>query len=577
MTIEIPQYKHLPENQFLEYVDNKSYLLIGENGSGKSTILESVFKKYIEDDEKNVICFTSGQNELYSDIFNTHKRNSSRFSQNENNVIKSYFFDKDWIRLLIFYSTSLKSNGLVRKFLLNKGIIEVDSFTNNDISTKLSFKFGVNKEYIDVIKNELLVEGRGEFVENSKRRTKQFSLLQRLINHKINSNYDFDEISDTITKRTIEINSDEVDVIFNSDTNSIFTFLSHSVLDRLSNIDIKSVKLYFDNSLEFNQLSDGEYQLLSIYSLIDLFDSDNTIFLFDEIDSHLHYKNIQLLWNTLNNINGKVLTTSHIVDSIIVNDFDTIKLIDDGNIQQNTPIEKVFDRLNTITSNDTYKFKVSSKLDNIVLVENYTDWFIFRELCIIKMDSGYNEDVFNGIHYINCSSGYENHTEVFGNNKLNWYKKYKEVISRSDSKVKNIFMICDRDDLSIGSIKDNLIVTETEEHKPILKKHSRTTPHLLSWKRKQIENYLISKSMLDYYGMTESILNKLERSFELTNTNLDCIQIQSLEIKDELKVLYSDENGVDYLKLKEVIGKIPKEEISEDIKIMYGYIKSKVE
>ena len=41
--------------------------------------------------------------------------------------------------------------------------------------------------------------------------------------------------------------------------------------------------------------------------------------------------------------------------------------------------------------------------------------------------------------------------------------------------------------------------------------------------------------------------------------------------------MYSDENGVDYLKLKEVIGKIPKEEISEDIKIMYGYIKSKVE
>ena len=48
MTIEIPQYKHLPENQFLEYVDNKSYLLIGENGSGKSTILESVFQKYIK-------------------------------------------------------------------------------------------------------------------------------------------------------------------------------------------------------------------------------------------------------------------------------------------------------------------------------------------------------------------------------------------------------------------------------------------------------------------------------------------------------------------------------------------------
>lgn len=577
MTIQIPQYKHLLENQSLEYDENKSYLLIGENGSGKSTILESVFQKYIEDEEKNIICFTSGQNELYSDIFNRHKRNSNRFTPNENNIIKSYFFNKDWIRLLIFFSTSLKSNGLVRNFLLEKGIIEVNTLTNKDVTTKLSFKFGVNKEYIDIIKNELLIEGRGEFVENSKRRTKQFSLLQRLINHKINDNYDFDEISDTITKRTIEINSDEVDVIFNSDTNSIFTFLSHSVLDRISNIDIDSVKLYFNEELEFNQLSDGEYQLLSIYSLIDLFDTDDTIFLFDEVDSHLHYKNIQLLWNTLNNINGKVLTTSHIVDSIMVNDFNTIKLIDNGNIQPNTPIEKVFDRLNTITSNDTYKFKLSSKLDNIALVENYTDWFIFKELCIIKIGSEYDEDVLKSIHYINCSSGYETHTEVFGNNKLNWYKKYKEVINRSDSRTKNIFMICDRDDLSIGSIKDNLIVTETEEHKPILRKHSRTTPHLLSWKRKQIENYLLSKTMLEEYGITQSILDKLERSFELDNTPMDYLQIQNLEIKDEIKILYSDDNGVDYLKLKEVIGKIPKEEISDDIKTMYEYIKSKME
>ena len=442
MTIEIPQYKYLLESQLLEYGDNKSYLLIGENGSGKSTILESVFQKYIEDEEKNVICFTSGQNELYSNIFNKHKKNSRRFTPNENNIIKSYFFNKDWIRLLIFFSTSLKSNGLVRKFLLQKGIIEVNTVTNKDISTKLSFKLGVNKEYIDIIKNELLVEGRGEFVENSKRRTKQFSLLQRLINNKIDDNYDFDEVSDTITKRNIEINSDEVDFIFNSDTNSIFTFLSHSVLDRLSNIDIESIRLHFDNSLEFNQLSDGEYQLLSIYSLIDLFDTDNTIFLFDEVDSHLHYKNIQLLWNTINNISGKVLTTSHIVDSIMVNNFNDIKLIDSGLIQQNTPIEKVFDRLNTITSNDTYKFKVSSKLNNIVLVENFTDWFIFKELCIIKIGNDYNENILNSVYHISCSSGYESHTEIFGNNKLNWYKKYKEVINRADSSTKNIFMLC---------------------------------------------------------------------------------------------------------------------------------------
>lgn len=576
MTIEIPQYKYLVEHQILEYRDNVSYLLIGENGSGKSTILESIFKKYIEDKNKNIICFTSGQNELFSKIFDNHKKSSNRFTPNENNIIKSYFFDKNWIRLLIFFSTSLKSNGYVRKFLLEKRIIEVNTLNNTDVSSKISFNFGVNKKYIDIIKSELLIESRGEFVKNSKRRTKQFSLLQRLINHKVNENYDFDDISHTITKRYIEITSNEVDAIFNSDTNSIFTFLSHSVLDKLSNIDIDSISLFFNNELEFNQLSDGEYQLLSIYSLIDLFDTPDTIFLFDEVDSHLHYKNIQLLWHTLKNVNGKVLSTSHIVDSIIINDFDTIKLIENGNIQLNTPIEKVFERLNTITSNDTYKFKISSKLKNIVLVENYTDWFIFKELCRLKINN-FNERILDDIHYINCSSEYSAHTVLFGNSKVFWYKKYKEIIEASQSRIRNLFMICDRDELPIDSIKENLTVTQTDEHKLILKKHSNTTPYLMSWRRKQIENYLISKTILDEYGITETILNKLERSFEIVNTPMDCIQIQKLEIKDEIKILYSDENGVDYLKLKEVIGKIPKNEISEDIVIMYEFIKSKVE
>ena len=43
-------------------------------------------------------------------------------------------------------------------------------------------------------------------------------------------------------------------------------------------------KLLIKNDLEFQQLSDGEYQLLSIYALIDLFDEVDTVFLLDEVD-----------------------------------------------------------------------------------------------------------------------------------------------------------------------------------------------------------------------------------------------------------------------------------------------------
>ena len=58
-------------------------ILIGINGSGKSTILESIFNKYIEEDDKKVICFTSGQNELFYSIFNKHKQQSNKFKPDE--------------------------------------------------------------------------------------------------------------------------------------------------------------------------------------------------------------------------------------------------------------------------------------------------------------------------------------------------------------------------------------------------------------------------------------------------------------------------------------------------------------
>jgi hypothetical protein len=81
-------------------------------------------------------------------------------------------------------------------------------------------------------------------------------------------------------------------------SHNLFILLKWRCESISSNIDIESCGLYLQQNveeLEFEQLSDGEYQLLSIYALIDLFDSENTIFLFDEIDSHLHFNNINKL------------------------------------------------------------------------------------------------------------------------------------------------------------------------------------------------------------------------------------------------------------------------------------------
>lgn len=49
MTINIPAYKYIQNEQNINFSNGNICTLIGENGSGKSTILESIFNKYIEE------------------------------------------------------------------------------------------------------------------------------------------------------------------------------------------------------------------------------------------------------------------------------------------------------------------------------------------------------------------------------------------------------------------------------------------------------------------------------------------------------------------------------------------------
>ena len=101
-------------------------------------------------------------------------------------------------------------------------------------------------------------------------------------------------------------------------------------------IDKSRCKLVFNSNIELDQLSDGEYQLLFLYALIDLFDSDSTLFLFDEADSHLHYKNVEKLWALLHGIKGHAITTTHLLDSISAkeNRIEHLKVVEKGRISE---------------------------------------------------------------------------------------------------------------------------------------------------------------------------------------------------------------------------------------------------
>ena len=85
----------------------------------------------------------------------------------EDRTISSFYFNNIWVRILIFFATALKNNGKVRSYLENKGYIDVRG-RQDDLTTKLKFRFRVTSDYSLRIKREIENEAKPEFDTETK-------------------------------------------------------------------------------------------------------------------------------------------------------------------------------------------------------------------------------------------------------------------------------------------------------------------------------------------------------------------------------------------------------------------------
>ncbi|RSK39971.1 AAA family ATPase [Mangrovimonas spongiae] len=570
------------EDQSLD-LSNGLITFIGQNGCGKSSILEAIFKKYIEDEDLKVICFSSGQNELFSSLFKNHKKVNRRYlNEQEESPINSFYFDSSWVRMLVFWSTIFKPNGLVRKYLKEKNYIDTDDL-NDDISSTLHFRFRIRKYYVEKIKREIEKEEKTdqneegyEFEENQLRKTSFHETIESIISV---FNIDFDFLNNNnLIKRWLSFNSKKAyDVFTHKDINRIFTFWALATNGWTANTELWECALKFKDNLEFSVLSDGEYQLLSIYAILDLFDSDNTIFLFDEIDSHLYYENIEKLWNVLKTASGKIITTTHISDSILQNEIESIKLIENGVIESDMTIKELSKRLSNIVGKDSYEINVASRIRKIVLIDDHVDWLIFKKLATKKI----GEEVlpiFDEIVPIKRSSSFKTADEKFGKGKLLFVEDFKNN-APNNLITEDIFLICDRDDLPLNQIQEDLTVNIHRGFRGLrsFKINGKTTrSHLLSWKRREIENYLLCPTMLTYFNKLQELQNHFPLVSLAVNNTLDAsADIRDFDSKTILHPLYKD-GGFDENKLDDMIEQIPASEISNDIELMYNYLRDNI-
>ncbi|WP_270672668.1 AAA family ATPase [Aeromonas sp. QDB01] len=579
---------------------NKVATLIGENGSGKSSILQSVFEERLNKrahHHLNVVCFSSGQNENYSEKFGVYLKRERQAGRGLG--LECLYFDKPWSKLLIFLATATKRSGKVRSFLRERGYVTESAFEGDDQTTYLKCAFKIDKNYVNRVQDALRREENGEV--DTLRNTPYFRSLDSFISSFLSNDYEFEQ---PLRKRTIEIPASRlIDVSFDyprqaqageegieageanaQAQNAAFdpevSFFTQAA-DNDYFIDKQGYKLVFKDEIELDQLSDGEYQLLFLYALIDLFDAPNTLFLFDEADSHLHYKNVEKLWSLLHSIQGHAITTTHLLDSISAkeNRIEHLKVVEQGRINEDNKIKQLINRLSVLSRAKSVEFEVCGKLPNIALLDDYNDWIIFTKLA---SRAGLDVNRLATVHAMKKSSSYATANETFGKGKIDWLHGLSKI--ESPLLTTQIFMICDRDEAALDWNVANGVQVNGQVYRELLNairwpQGMRVTPYLLAWKRREIKNYLLSYTALAHHNLLGQINNGdiAQRNHLQSNNPGDNDDIRRMNVKDIINPLINtDGEGLDPAKLQAYIDLIPPAEISEDITNMYNFIIGKL-
>lgn len=439
---------------------NKVATLIGENGSGKSSILHSIFRKQIEEPSEalQLICATSGQNENFSSFF--ERRLASLRSRKDISDIdfSSLFFTQKDVRFLTFLAYTFKSNGLVFNFVNNHKAFK------DQVSVKLRLKISVPDTYIKNVQQDQIAEAKD--YEHPSIRKRPFNQRLDAFLEKIETLPDLDALLEKgkgLKSTEVEVTNEKFFDVFDGSRVDAIKFLIEGSYNEYFFSASESL-LYLTDNIEFSLLSDGEYQFLFVASLIDLFDSTSSLFMFDEVDSHLHHKNVELLWDILSKTKGKVITTTHLVDSIAENDFESLFLVENGQIKNEQKSQKLLERLKVLSKSKVVELEIASKLNNICLIDYYNDWKIFE---LLAKQKGLDWRPLSSINPIAKSSGYNSAGDSFGASKIKWLhelrdmKEYLRVckaeVHKKDKalhprKITNVFLICDRDELPEANI-----------------------------------------------------------------------------------------------------------------------------
>ncbi len=252
-------------------------------------------------------------------------------------------------------------------------------------------------------------------------------------------------------------------------------------------------------------------------------------------------------------------------------------MVEKGRISEDNKIKQLINRLSVLSRAKSVEFEVCGKLPNIALLDDYNDWVIFTKLAARK---GLDVTRLEQVHAIGKPSSRNDDNEQIGKAKIDWTNSLSKA--ETNFETMNVFLVCDRDNSNPRWHENGVLLLgapRDEVNRIRWPGNRRVQTYLLSWRRREIENYLLSYSALTHFGVLDSInSDQLAQGFHLRDGEAgDNDGIRMLDVKHVVNPLIETQSvGKDLAKIESYIDQMKPEEISEDITNMYNFIIGKL-
>ena len=373
-TLKIDGYKNLDAK--LEH-ESDLITIIGNNGSGKSNLLEAisfVFKNLYNND-KNIPF------DFYLE-YETHGNKTIKIEKNKSKL--SYYVD-DEIRVSITDFLPKKVIAIYSgeedrmwKECYRPSYLSYIGNIHKNLHANLPSMLYLNKYYWNIALLCLCLSKHNEsFLKDVLGVSKidkikfQFS-KSNYSNYKDNPALNFVKTIEEKSEYILYELSDLLDLSYNID--DIFSYLYIAFTPDRAKI-IENITVMFNDGLTIEDLSEGQKKLLLIKAALEFAGQEDTIYLLDEPDAHVHVVNKEAIKNIFDPYknNRQIIFTTHSPTLVNCIEDDSLYMLNNGKFVSKEKREK----LDMLIGDSWNKHKMgaflSSKKDIVLLVEGKHD------------------------------------------------------------------------------------------------------------------------------------------------------------------------------------------------------------